>query len=105
MERANLSRRGFLQRSLLGLTAAGLPLWYARELVAAEDEKKGKEKEPAANDRLRVGLIGCGGMGRGDAGDAVATKLVDVVAVCDVDRKHAEEAAKQFTKNGSEVKV
>jgi len=105
MERGNLSRRGFLQRSLLSLTAAGLPLWYGRELMAAEDEKNGKAKEPSANERLRIGLIGCGGMGQGDCGDALASKQVELVAVCDVDRKHAEDAVKKLGKDSSEVKI
>src|SRR5262249_47242983 len=102
----NFSRRGFLQRSLLGLTAAGLPLWYARELVAADEEKKARDKEPLPNEKLRIGLIGCGGMGQGDCGDALATKQVELVAVCDVDRKHAEDAAKKLGKDSSsEVKI
>ncbi len=38
-----------------------------------------------ANDRIRVALIGCGGMGRGDLKDALRIKDVECVALCDVD--------------------
>ena len=67
MSFGNVSRRGFMQRSLAGMVGAGLPLWYAREtldgqLLAAEEDKK----PVAASDKLQVGLIGCGGQGRHD---------------------------------------
>jgi predicted dehydrogenase len=55
----NLSRRGFLQRSLGTLAAAGLPAWYARELVAAKEEGTAKKKT-SANDRLTMGIVGIG---------------------------------------------
>ena len=53
---------------------------------------------PGPNDRPGLALIGCGGMGRGDAQNA--SRFGDVVAVCDVDASHVEEAARQFTKDG-----
>jgi predicted dehydrogenase len=49
------------------------------------------------NDRPGVALIGCGGMGRGDAQNA--NRFGDIVAVCDVDENHVAQAAKQFTKD------
>jgi predicted dehydrogenase len=37
-----------------------------------------------ANDRIRLGLIGCGGRGRGVMGTFIKTTQVDVTGVCDV---------------------
>ena len=37
-----------------------------------------------------MALIGCGGMGRGDAKSA--SRFGNIVAVCDVDKSHAEQA-------------
>ena len=49
---------------------------------------------PSKNDRPRLGLIGCGGKGKDNANHV--TRFSDLVAVCDVDAKHAAEAnAKQ----------
>jgi len=44
----------------------------------------------AKNDRPRLGLIGAGGQGSGDARGAA--HFGDFLAVCDVDRRHAERA-------------
>src|SRR3954454_21115897 len=44
----------------------------------------------AKNDRPRLGLIGAGGQGRGDA--RKASRFGDFLAICDVDRNHAEQA-------------
>jgi len=100
MHKGNLSRRGFMQRSLAGLTAAGLPLWYAQEVFAAEQEgAKQEAKKVAANDKIVVGLIGCGGQGRGILRGARGDKRVEVAAVCDVDRGHREAAAKESGKD------
>lgn len=47
---------------------------------------------PGANDRIRIGLIGCGGMGRGDLQTFLANKEVDCPIVCDVDDLQAGRA-------------
>lgn len=106
MERGNLSRRGFLARSLGGLTAAGLPLWYAKETLADLQDKDSKEKKVGPNDRITMAAIGTGTNRtrkaprdpmRGERGvhimqDAMGQQGVQMVAVCDVDRPNAEFA-------------
>ena len=80
-------RRSFLKAS----AAATLwPGWFVAEGRA--DDKAVAAKSP--NERPHIALVGCGGRGRGIAQEA--TKFANVVAVCDVDSKHAEEASKQF---------
>jgi predicted dehydrogenase len=73
--------------------ATGLPLWYADECLAQETPKI----EPkGANDRVRVGWIGCGGQGNSDAGNAVGRPNVEIVAVCDVDTGHLNSAKRNY---------
>jgi predicted dehydrogenase len=91
----HISRRSFLHRVTITAAASGLPLWFVqRELEAAEDTK------PAStpNSRPGIALIGCGGMGQGDADNA--RRYGDIVAVCDVDEGHLNSAANRFTKDG-----
>jgi predicted dehydrogenase len=97
MDKGNLSRRGFMQRSLAALAAGGLPLWYAREVFGAQAGAAGGGKKPAANGRIVMGAIGIGSpQSRGMAimGEARRDKGVQYVAVCDVDKRHRERAAK-----------
>jgi predicted dehydrogenase len=49
-------------------------------------------KPAAANDRIGVGVIGCGGMGRMDLTDFQKNPEVEIVAVCDVYKPNAERA-------------
>ncbi|MBY0233019.1 MAG: Gfo/Idh/MocA family oxidoreductase [Gemmataceae bacterium] len=92
MDRGNLSRRGFLQRTTAALAAAGLPLWMANEIAQArlaDDTKK-------PGDPINVGLIGCGGQGRGILNWALKDKGVRVVAVCDVDEGRLKKASSEL---------
>jgi len=86
-----ISRRSFLKRVSLAGATAGLPAWFIeRDLAEAAPTRT-----LSPNDRPAIALIGCGGQGRGDASNA--KRYGDIVAVCDVDAKHAEAAAAQFT--------
>ncbi len=84
----------FRRRDFLKATAGAalLPAWFMEE-----SQSLGQQPPPrAASERPSIGLIGCGGMGRGDAKNA--GRFGKVVAVCDVDAKHAEEASGMFDK-------
>lgn len=92
---SSISRRPFLKKCAAVAAATGLPVWFVRrELEAAEP----REKVDRPNDRIGIGLIGCGGMGVGDARNA--SHYGDVLAVCDPDQRHADNAVKAFAKDG-----
>lgn len=104
MNRGNLSRRGFLTSSLASLTAAGLPAWYARQLLAAEAEGTGRMT--SANDRLTMGVVGIGSpqsrsLGVVDASrPSVQSGQLTFTHGCDVDAGHRERATAQMQKRG-----
>jgi predicted dehydrogenase len=75
-----MNRRSFVRRTALGSAA---PTLAALGQTAA-----------SANDRIGVGVIGCGGMGRMDLADFQKNPDVEMVAVCDVFRPNLEAARK-----------
>ena len=63
---------------------------YRRALGIADVEKP--------SERIRIGMIGCGGQGKGN----MRPHLPNITAVCDVDRKRlADAAATVEKKNGA----
>ncbi len=82
--RNRLSRRDFLASS----TVAGAAMFVSSRALGLQ------EGQPSANERLNVAAIGVGGMGRHDI--AQAAKTENVVAICDVDRRFAEDVAKNY---------
>lgn len=91
----NISRRSFVKRCGLVAAATGLPVWFVKNELMAEEQEV---KAAGPNDRPGFALVGCGGMGRGDASNAA--KYGDIVAVCDVDQAHIDKAVQRFTRDG-----
>ncbi|MHB8956339.1 MAG: Gfo/Idh/MocA family protein [Pirellulaceae bacterium] len=89
--RIHLSRRGFLQ-SAGALAACALPAWYLEECAAMTPQNSTESQPPS--EQVRLGLIGCGGQGTGDARNA--KRFAQTVALCDVDANHLEAAKKDF---------
>ncbi|MBA4063301.1 MAG: gfo/Idh/MocA family oxidoreductase [Isosphaera sp.] len=107
LDRGNLSRRGFMTRSVAALTAAGLPAWYAEDLFGTAARAAQDNKPTAANDKLNVGVVGVGpGPRRSNAlyGAAKKFKHVNFTHVCDVDARHVDHAVKQYKGDGYAVK-
>ena len=104
MEKGNLSRRGFVQRSLGTLAAAGLPAWYARQLHAAQEE--GRPKKAAANDRLAMGIVGIGSpVSRslqvvGESTPCVQAGQLTFTLGCDVNAAHRQRGTDEMRKRG-----
>lgn len=91
----HLSRRSFLKRCTILAAATGLPLWFVERRLAAADAPR---KRLGPNDRPRLALVGCGGMGKIDGSNA--SNHGDIVALCDVDETRLAEAFEKFSADG-----
>ncbi|MHC5057007.1 MAG: Gfo/Idh/MocA family protein [Planctomycetota bacterium] len=76
-KRRLVTRRSFLKRAAAATVAAPLVV---------------NSKVFGANGRINLGVVGTGGRGRSDMGGAMGFQEIRVVAVCDVDRNHANTA-------------
>ena len=83
------TRRDILRSAAVATGMAALPTWF---LEAGPSRAFAEEKSP--NERPRVALIGCGGMGTADGKNA--QRFGDIVAVCDVDASHLDKAKETF---------
>jgi predicted dehydrogenase len=83
------TRREVLRSAITATGAAALPSWF---LEGCPARVYAGEKSP--NERPRVALIGCGGMGTADGKNA--QRFGDIVAVCDVDASHLDKAQETF---------
>jgi len=87
----NLNRRKFIQGTSAVLTLSALQakgLAFAGEL-----------------NNMRVGLIGAGWYGKSDLFRLIQVSDIDVVAVCDVDRNHLEEAGRLISERQASRKT
>ena len=80
-------RRDILKSTAAAASATLLPMWCVEAPSALA-------REDSPNERPKVALIGCGGMGTGDAKNA--QRFGDVVAVCDVDARRLDKARETF---------
>ncbi len=94
-EKGNLSRRGFLARSMAAITATGVPAWFAQGLIAEAEEAQSQIKKLGPNDKIVMGAIGTGSRGTAIMGHAMSKPNVEMVAVCDVDTRRVAAAAKR----------
>jgi len=103
MDKGNLSRRGFMQRSLAAMTAAGLPAWYARDVLAAAKEEP---KKAPARDRLVMGVVGIGSPASrtlqvvSASGPSIKAGQLTYLVGCDVDGRHRKHATAEMQKRG-----
>lgn len=84
---AEFTRRNFMQASSAALAATML----ARP-AAAQAGNSGAAVSP--NDKIVLGAIGCGGMGRGNIAAFLHNPDVEVAAVCDVDDNQTAQAVR-----------
>lgn len=85
-EKSGMNRRAFINKSA-GVLAAGPMLGG---LIVSQSAARAQ----AASDKVRVGLIGSGGMGRGDLATFFLNKEVECPIICDVDDAMLAEGAK-----------
>jgi len=79
------TRRGFLKFAAVAGAGAAFP-------ALVRSTALGRDGRPAASDRLGCACIGVGVQGSGDMGGFLGDRGVQVLAVCDVDRRHREAA-------------
>jgi predicted dehydrogenase len=94
-------RRDFLKRT--GGLSAGAVL--ASKAFSKANNKVNPSRVLGANDRINIGLIGCGGRGSGDAASFKQfadenNNACQIVAVCDVYEKRKRKQAEKYNAKG-----
>ena len=85
-----ISRRDFLGKTGRGAATVGLGFAGASALnvLPVHAEPTGTRKRVAQNDKITLGLIGCGGMGPSNMYTLMKKPEVEIAALCDVDESH-----------------
>jgi len=84
------------RRKFLALTAAAVA---APTIIPSR--ALGRAEVPAPSNRITLGLIGCGNMGTSNTRSFLNLKDCQVVAACDVDKKHLQNAVNVVNKHYS----
>src|SRR5262245_6416802 len=94
------TRRRFLEST--GLAAGGAALGALPDPASRTEQAAGV----AANEKLNVALIGCGGMGGYNLEDFMRAEEVVFTGLCDIDDGHLNSAAEKVEKKyGSRPKT
>jgi predicted dehydrogenase len=72
-----LTRRHFIEKGALATLAVGA---FGSPLI-----RRARADEPGANDKIRLGLIGCGDQGQVDLACFLLNPEIDCAVICDVD--------------------
>ena len=80
-QKAQVTRRKFIGTTAAAGVAASVAI--------------GPQRALAATDRMKVGFIGVGGRGGSNLKTISGTGAVDVIAVCDIDRRSVDRAAEK----------
>jgi predicted dehydrogenase len=94
------SRREFLKNSMAVGAATGTVM--SGRGNASPGTAVSYDRVIGANDRIRIGLIGCGGQGRADLTKIIRINNVECVALCDVDDDQAARASRLVTEATSQ---
>jgi len=94
VNRPNQSRRNFLRTTAAAGAAASTPYFFSTTPTLADETK-------SSNDRIPIGVIGAGGMARGNMN--AAKDWLDVVAIADADANRAAQANKQMSGGKADV--
>ncbi len=94
--------RDVSRRQLLG-TAGTVGVSWAAGILPVHAETVSRPRKVGANDKLVLGLIGCGGMGANDMRELMGKPEVQIAALCDVDSarmtKDIADVTKQYNKS------
>src|SRR6185503_10702838 len=94
-------RREFLKKSIAtGAAVASASLLNSTPSRA--QSAASADRVLGANDRILVGLIGCGGQGRGDLRQMLKIKNIECVSLCDVDDEQGARAMKMVQTEASQ---
>ncbi len=81
-----ISRRKFLEKSAVASSASVLTTAVSFPFVSSAGAQ-------SANDKIHLGVIGCGGMGRGDLDHFLRNPDIACVVLCDIDDAQLGQAA------------
>ena len=85
-----VSRRSFI-RQMAATGAAGMSVPYF-----VPSKVLGQKGKPGANDKIGLGLIGCGGMGRGNLKNCATWPDVVVTGACDIWKTRRDAVVTQY---------